>query len=407
MSLKDYLKRFTAPAPEPGIRAAVEEIINPPIIDKKTALRINTVYACINIISNAVASLPFDLYARTASGRKKAVEHKLYRLSKYPSVDVPAFNYMEALMVNLLIYGNAYVELVRLASGRVAELHLIPSSAVSMVHKNDGEIIYTVTEASGSKTISSRDGRIMHITGKSFNGREGLSPVDLALKSIKLSEALENFGLQYFERGARPAGFLKVPHKMSDKAAINLKRSFMESYMGSRNSGKTIILEDGVEYEAAQNGNDSSQFIESRRYQIAEIARIFNISLVFLQETEKSTSWGSGIEQLNIMFYQNCLLSWLKRIEAAYNFTLLNDRERDIYYFEFNNEGLLRGDLKSRYEAYHTAIMDGWLSPAEVREKENLPAEPGQGQYFMPVNMEAYAGPDMPPADNTEVSNND
>lgn len=358
------------------------------------ALKVNTVYACINVISNSVAALPFDLYRRTGSGREKAIKHRLYKLTKYPSIDTPGFNFKEALAVNLLIWGNAYIEIVK-TGGAVRELNLIPSEYVHVSKKQNGEYIYTVQRDKGpSAVFSSLEGGIMPIAGKSYNGREGLSPVDLGLRSIKLSKALENFGLQYFERGARPSGFLKTPHKLSEKAFINLKRSFMQQYMGSANSGKMIVLEDGLDYVTAQNGNSDSQFLQARQYQVEEIARIFNVPLFMLQSTEKTTSWGSGLETLNNSYLTHCLLPILRRIEEAYNFYLLTDKEKADYYFEFNTEGLLRADTKTRFEAYHTGIMDGWLSPNDVRTKENMPAIEGGNVYYMPVNMAAYAGPD-------------
>ena len=398
MSFLSYLRRAAAPpAPAP---ATVDDLFKKPgTISKNDALRINAVLACVSIISGTIAALPFALYRKTKNGREKATRHPLYKLTQYPCLDMPAYNFTEALIINYLIWGNAYIEMVKIG-GQVRELRLAPSSAVSMTKDGRGNIIYTITRAdAGSETISSADRVIMQIAGRSFNGWEGKSPVDLCMQSFKLSKALEDFGLAYFERGARPAGFLRAPRKLSEEAVIRLKRSFIEQYAGSKNSGKLIVLEDGLEYEAAQNGNDQSQFLQSRSWQIADIARAFSVPLYMLQETEKSTSWGSGLEQLNISFVQHTLTPILKRLEAAYNYYLLADAERGNYYFEYNTEGLLRGDLKSRAEYYHSALMDGWLSPNEIREKENLPNIPGGDVYYVPLNLQAYAGQDAPAKD--------
>ena len=375
--------------------AEVADLLDPDKITKGDALKINAVLSCISIISGAIAALPFDLFRRTENGREKATKHCLYKLTQFPALEMPAFNFMEALIINLLIYGNAYIEIVRVKR-EIKELHLIPSKAVSTAEKADGEIIYYISREGGKTTFSSRDGVIMHIAGRAWNGREGLSPVDLCMRSLDFSRALENFGASYFGRGARPSGFLKAKRPLTPDAVKNLKRSFIENYAGGKNSGKMIVLEDGMEYEAAQNGNDQAQFLETRRFQIAEIARIFNVPLYLLNETEKSTSWGSGLEQLNISFVQNTLTPTLKRIEEAYNFYLLTDAEKTNYYFEFNVDGLLRGDQKSRAEFYHSALMDGWLSPNEIRRKENLPDIPGGDIYYIPLNLTAYAGPDKP-----------
>lgn len=379
---------------------------------KYDALKINTVWACVNIISNAVASLPLDLYRRTENGREKATDHRLYKLTKYPSLDMPAYNYMESLLVNLLVYGNAYVELVK-TRGQIRELHLIPSNRIS-VSDADGQVKYNYLDDDGVVSGTFEDGQIMPIVGKCFNGHNGLSPVEMGLKSIGLARALEAFGLSYFERGARPSGFLSTSRKLSDQAVARLKRAFADQYMGSKNSGKMIILEDGLKYDQAQNGNDSSQFLESRRFAVEEISRLFAVPLYMLGDTSKTTSWGAGIESMGISFVTYCLQPFLSRIEEAYSFYLLSDRpqsgglsERDLYYFEFNVAGLLRGDQKSRYEAYHTALMDGWLSPNEVRAKENLPAVENGDTYFIPVNMAPYAGADRDQVRGDEDDNND
>lgn len=393
MSIRDFFRRsrraFDAAFPAAG--GGDDNPLSVPLAGD--SLKINAVFACVNIISNAIASLPFDLYRRTDNGREKAVNHRLYNLTKYPSADIPGYNFREALVVNLLIFGNAYIELVRVG-GRVRELNLIPSKYVTVNTASDGTVSYVVTYKGGSRRVEFGDESIMHIAGKSFNGRVGMSPVEKCMESIVLARALEHFGVAYFERGARPSGFLKTARKLSEEAVARLKTSFADNYMGSKNSGKMIVLEDGMEYAPAQNGNSDSQFLEARRFQIEEIARIFAVPLFLLQSTEKSTSWGSGLEQLNISFVQTCLSNWLKRIEEAFNFFLLTDAEKRQYYFEFNVDGLLRGDQKSRFDAYHEAIMDGWLSPNEVRAKENLPDIPGGDVYFIPVNMAGYAGPD-------------
>ena len=363
-------------------------------IMKKDALKVNTVYACINIISNSIASLPFDLYQRTADGRVKAVGHKLYSLCKYPSLDMSGYNFRQALLVNLLIYGNAYIEIIRLR-GQVRELNLIPSDKVNVIELADGRLEYDITSSTGTQTIYSDEGKILHITGNSTNGKIGISPIEIGMKSIVLARSLEAFGINYFDRGARPSGFLKTQKKLTEEAVARLKKGFA-NYMGSANSGKMIVLEDGMEYEIAQNGNDSSQFLESRRLQISEIARLYSVPLHLLQETEKSTSWGSGLEQLNTSFVQMCLSPYLKRIEDAFGFALLTERERKEYYFEFNVEGLLRGDTQSRIALYHSAIQDGWMSPNDVRRLENMPAIENGDIYLIPLNMQQYSGDDNP-----------
>jgi HK97 family phage portal protein len=380
-------------------RPGIEDILTPELlastVSKKDSMQINAVYACVNIISSAIASLPFDIYRKTDNGREKAVKLPLYGITKNPSADMPAYNFMESLLVNLLIYGNAFVEVVRIR-GQVRELNLIPSEKVTITKDGDGQNVYVVTgsDGKGQTSFPASSKKIMHVVGKSYNGTEGISPVQLCMRSLSIARALEIYGLNYFERGARPSGFLKVPTKLTEESAERLKRDFARNYQGTAKSGKPIVLEQGTEYVIADNGNDSSQFLESRRFAIEEICRLFTMPLWMVSETSKSTSWGSGIEAQGIAFVQYCIGPIMKRIEEAFGFYLLSAKEQEQYYFEFNIDGLLRGDQKSRFDAYHTAIMDGWMSPNEVREKENLPAIAGGDVYLLPVNMAGYAGED-------------
>lgn len=367
-----------------GVQSALDGAPAIPSLSKQTSIKINAVYACVNIISNAVASLPLGLYRKTDNGREKIEDHRLAKLLRRPSADMSAFNFKEALTVNLLIYGNAYIEKVLGRSGDIIELNLIESDKVSTRRRADGSIKYTVSTSKGTKIAD--EGRLIHVAGKSFTGKVGKSPVELCLQSIAFSKALEEYGHKYFSEGARPSGFLTTPNIMTPDAQRNILSSFRDEYCGSSNSGKIAILTEGLQFQQAQNGNDSSQFLETRRYQVEEIARIFQVPLFLLQSTEKSTSWGSGLEQLNISFVQHCLSPYLKRIEEALNYNLLTGKDDDLY-FEFDVNGLLRGDMQGRFAAYHQALSDGWMSINEVREKENLPKVEGGDGHFVPLNM--------------------
>ncbi len=361
------------------------------------SLEVNTIHACVNVIAGAVGRLPLVLYKRKSDGsREKAIGHRLYTIAGNPNPEMTAMSFFYALTANLLLYGNAYVQKIMTKDG--LKLCLIPSRYVSGIKINkDGTITYNIAMTNDEQVVQGTftDKEILHIVGDSLDGIHGLSPIQLLHNTVEFSKILELYGKKYFENGASLTGTLSAPNgvNLSPEAAERLQKTISKKYSGIDNIGSIMVLEDGFVWQSIQSGNDSSQFLQTKESMIAEVARIFNVPLHLLQETSKSTSWGTGIEQMGIDFVTYTLDVHLKRIEQAFN-SLLDIKDRGKFYFEFNTDALQRGNLEGRYRAYQIGLMCGFISPNEIRQKENMPKIDGGDVYCLQLNQPPYAGAD-------------
>ena len=366
-----------------------------------TALTYSAVYQAVRCISEAVSSLPLNLYERSASGGKtKASAHPLYHLlHDSPNPEMSSLQWREASMAHLLLYGNCYTEIVRDLNGDAVELWPIDPSIVSPKRTESGELYYDLNRGKAFITAAN----MMHISGLSFDGISGMSPIALARQSLGLSMAIEQFGAGYFGRGARPGGVLTFPGQLSPEARQNLRRSFEELHAGGANSHRVALLEAGLKWEAIGVPPDDSQFLQSREFQIVEVARWFNIPPHKLRDLNKPSY--NSLEMMNIEFLTDTLRPWLVRWEQALNRKIIRPRDRESYFFEHNVEGVLRGDIASRYQAYSVARNWGWLSVNEIREKENMNSVGPEGDVYMqPLNMQALgAAPTAAPATDPSV----
>ena len=351
-----------------------------------TALTYSAVYQAVRCIAEAVSSLPLNLYERAPSGGKnKASAHPLYNiLHDSPNPEMTSMQWREASMAHLLLYGNSYTEIVRDLEGNAVELWPIDPTMVAPKRTDSGELYYELNR--GKNFITS--GNMLHISGLSFDGISGMSPIALARQSLGLSMAIEQFGAGYFGRGARPGGVLTFPGQLSPEARQNLRRSFEELHAGGANSHRVALLEAGLKWEAIGVPPDDSQFLQSREFQIVEVARWFNIPPHKLRDLNKPSY--NSLEMMNIEFLTDTLRPWLVRWEQALNRKIIRPSDRGVYFFEHNVEGVLRGDIASRYQAYSVARNWGWLSVNEIREKENMNGVGPDGDVFMqPMNMQA------------------
>ena len=361
------------------------------------ALEVNTIHACINVIAGAISGLPMFLYKRNNDGsRTRATGHRLFGIATNPNPDMTPMSFFYALITNLLLYGNAFIQKIETKSG-LLKLNLIPSRYVTSIKiDKKGEIVYTVSMQNDDSTLQGTftNKEILHIVGESLDGIHGKSPVELLHNTVEFAKILELYGKKYFENGASLTGVIETGGKpLSEEAAMRLRKAVRDNYSGLGNIGKIMILEDNYQWKQIQTGNDSSQFLQTKESMISEIARIFNVPLHLLQDTSKSTSWGSGIEQMGIDFVRFTLDVHIKRIEQAFN-TLLDYKDRQKYYFEFNIDALLRGDQEARYRAYQIGLQCGFMSPNEIRQKENMPKIDGGDVYCMQLNQPPYAGAD-------------
>ena len=356
-------------------------------VTEVTALKFMAVYAAVRIISETIASLPLRVYKRLSNGGKeKAPGHKLYQiLHDSPNPEMTAFTYRETVMAHLLGWGNSYSEMVKNGYGDILELWpLLPGRM--RVERVRGVLIYHYTLPNGQEVIIPRD-YILHIPALGYNGRIGYSPIRMARDAIGMGLALEEFGARFFTNATNIGGVAEHPGQLGKQAHDNLEKSLQEKYEGLGKSHRLLILEEGMKYQKVTIPPNEAQFIESRRFQLEEVARIYRVPKHLLQDLTHATF--SNIEHQSIDFVVHCIRPWLVRLEQAYNLKLFKSQERVNYFAEHCVDGLLRGDIKSRYEAYHTARMDGWLNADEIRELENLnPMEDGQGRvYTVPLNM--------------------
>ena len=357
-------------------------------VDEESALKISTVYACVKVISETIASLPLNLLKELTNGdSEKAKQHPLYSLLKdVPNSEMSSFTFREMLMTNLLLWGNAYALIKRNRNGQITELY--PLKSKNMVVERDATtnaIKYTYTNNRGiTKTYTPK--QIFHIPAFSFDGIIGVSPITYAREAMGLALATEEFGARFFGNGARPGGVLEHPGVLKDPE--KLRESWNKVYQGTANSHKVAVLEEGMKYHEIGMSPEDSQFLQTRSFQITEICRIFRVPPHMVGDLSRSTF--SNIEHQSIDFVVHTIRPWLVRWEQAITRALLNEEERTIYYAKFNVDGLMRGDFVTRMNGYAIARQNGWMSANEIRALENMnkiPADQGGDLYLLNGNM--------------------
>lgn len=344
-------------------------------VNEFTALQVSTVFACCKILSESVACLPLHVYEYKDSGKEKAMGHPLYfLLHDSPNVEMTAYSFKETIMLHLLLFGNFYAFIMQNSAKEVVGLYPLFPDRMSVERDNTGEIIYVYTPTMGeNKYIKNsmqqiyRREEILHIPALGFDGLTGYSPIAMARNAIGVSMSCEEFGAKFFKNDARPSGILKHPGTI--KNPDKLRDSWQTAFSGE-NHGKTAVLEEGVEYETISIPPDDAQFLDTRKFQIAEIARIFRVPLHLLNELDRATF--NNITQMSLEFVTYTLTPWLVRLEQNFNKALFNETERSRFFVKFSVEGLLRGDYETRTKGYQTALNSGWMSVNEIRELEDM-----------------------------------
>jgi HK97 family phage portal protein len=365
-------------------------------VQPRTAVQVSAVYACVRVIAETIASLPLHLYKYESKGSIKATEHPLYRLlHDEPNSEMTSFIFRETMATHLLLWGNSYSQIIR--NGRGEVLGLYPLLAENMLVDRDskGNLMYSYQKDGIWYPLKPRD--VLHIPGLGFDGIVGYSPIALERNAIGLGLATEEYGSKFFSNGATPSGVLTHPNSVKDPK--RLRESWNAAFGGSGNSGKTAILEEGMKFEQISIPNDAAQFLETRKFQVAEIARIFRVPPHLIGDLEKATF--SNIEHQSISFAQHTIRPWVVRIEQGLNRSLLSEDEKKSLYTEFNISGLMRGDYKSRMEGYAIGRQNGWLCVNDIREMESMnliPDEQGGNLFHMNGNMVPLTGAPTDPA---------
>ena len=369
-------------------------------VTERSAMQMTAVYCCVRILSEAVASLPLQFYRYTDDGGKeKAVEHPLYfLLHDEPNPEMTSFIFRETLMTHLLLWGNAYSQIIRNGKGEVVDLYPLMPDRMKVDRDEHGRLYYEYTvydsdDVDGRKgtnkvgrTVRLQPHDVLHIPGLGFDGLVGYSPIAMAKNAIGLAIATEEYGSKFFANGAAPSGVLEHPGTIKDPSKV--RESWQATFGGSGNANKIAVLEEGMKYTPISISPEQAQFLETRKFQIDEIARIFRVPPHMIGDLEKSSF--NNIEQQSLEFVKYTLDPWVSRWEQAMVRALLTPDEKKKYFFKFNVDGLLRGDYQSRMNGYATARQNGWMSANDIRELENLdriPAEQGGDLYLINGNM--------------------
>ena len=350
-------------------------------ITNDKALTLTAVWCAIRLLAESVSAMPISVYSKQANGDKiEDVKNPIYNLLKFkPNFYQDKVTFFEYMMLSILTEGNAYVRIIRNNSGTPTQLIPLNPNDVTVV-VNNNELFY---QMDGSSVLDSSD--VLHIKTLTDDGITGISPLQQCAKSLKWSESLEIFGNNFFANGAKPSSILQTDRALSDSALTRLKSSFNNTYGNLKSSNSTIVLEEGLTFKPISLSPDQSQFLASREFSIAEVARIFRVQPHLLMDLTKSSF--NNIEMQSQEFLTYTLMPYINRIEAQLNLKLFRSNQLGTTFVEFNVNGLLRGDAKTRSEAYKTAITNGYMSINEVRRKENLNGIEGGDKHFMQMNM--------------------
>ena len=363
-------------------------------VTERSAMQMTAVYSCVRILAEAIAGLPLHLYTyKEDGGKEKAIGHPLYLLlHDEPNPEMSSFVFRETLMTHLLLWGNAYAQIIRNGKGEVVALYPLMPNRMTVDRDSSGQLFYSYqmnnSDAPTMKTgtVILKPSDVLHIPGLGFDGLVGYSPIAMAKNAIGLAIATEEYGAKFFANGATPGGLLEYPGTVKDPDRV--RESWNKGFSGSQNAGKVAILEEGMKYTPISIAPEQAQFLATRKFQINEIARIFRVPPHMVGDLEKSSF--SNIEQQSLEFVKYTLDPWVVRWEQSLSRALFTPEEKKKYFVKFNVEGLLRGDYQSRMNGYATARQNGWMSANDIRELENLdriPAEEGGDLYLINGNM--------------------
>lgn len=363
-------------------------------VNEMTALQTTAVYACVRILAEAIASLPIHVYKHTDEGKEQDVNHQLYYLlHDEPNSDMTSFVFRETLMSHLLIWGNAYAQIIRDGRGQVLALYPLLPDRMTVKRDDMGELYYVYQRSEEDNpnfkdkgNIILKKSEVLHVPGLGFDGLIGYSPIAMAKNAVGMTLATEEYGASFFANGANPGGVLEHPGILKDPSKV--RESWNQVYQGTNNSHKVAVLEEGMSYKTIGIPPNEAQFLETRKFQINEIARLYRIPPHMVGDLEKSSF--SNIEQQSLEFVKYTLDPWVVRFEQAFQKALLLPDEKKTYFIKFNVDGLLRGDYQSRMNGYAIGRQNGWLSTNDIRRLEDmnpLSKEEGGDLYLVNGNM--------------------
>lgn len=372
-------------------------------VTEHTALTYSAVWCAVNLISGTIATLPLHLMQRKGERKRIADDRPLYRvLHDEANSYMTAKQFRETILSHVLLWGNGYAEISRNEYGDVVSLWPITPNRVrpQMI---DSNVYFAISMPDGQDVVLPRD-KVLHIAGLGFDGFLGYSPIAMARRSIGLSMAMETFGSRYFGAGTHPGVVVSHPGKLGPEAHRNLKDSLSAGYSGLGKSHRLLLLEEGMKLEKLGVPPNDSQFLESRQFQVTDVARWFNLPPHKIKDLTRSSF--SNIEQEQLSFVQDSLLPWLVTLEQAYNQQLLTSYDKSLsgrgrYYTKHVVEGLLRGDSQSRAQYYTAMLTQGVMSINEVRALEDMDPVEGGDIHLVPLNMTTLDRAGEPPEPTT------
>ena len=360
-------------------------------VNRETAMKVGAVYACTRLICGTIGTLPAHIYSRDNSHSKIASEHPYYyALHDEPNPVITSVVFWEAVVNHMLLEGNAYALINRNRNGDMLALTLLSPYRVEPNNKN-GRLIYTVHFDNGTIANFDQDD-IFHVPNIGWDGRRGLSTLRSAmLNSVGGALAADNYSASFFKNDATPRGYIRFPEgvKATEDQIKLLREYWFDHHQSSEKRHLPAFIPQGGEFKDVTMSAEDTQLLETRLFQVADIARVFGVPPHMIGHLEKTTSWGSGIEQLSMAFAMYTLRPILSRIEKEVNRKILRDRK---YFFKFNLDGLQRGDIKTRYEAYQKALggnqMPGFMTKNEVRALEDLAPVVGGDELYVPLTTD-------------------
>lgn len=360
-------------------------------VSEDTALRVSAVYACVRVIAESLSQLPLPVYRRVAKGKERLPKHPLARVLRKPNAWQTGYEFREMMTAHAVLRGNAYAQILRFG-GQVSSLIPLNPAEMRVERGADGGLRYTYRAQQQGQQVYAQS-EILHLRGLSSDGITGLSPIALQRESIGLAMAAEKLGAQMFGNGAKPNAGLKHPKQLSEEAFERLKASLDESYNGG-NALRTIVLEEGLEWVKIGVDPKDAQFLETRKFQVEDIGRVFRVPPHKIGNLDKATF--SNIEHQSQEFVSDTLMPWAARWEQALSLNLLPEKEQDEVFAEHLFDGLLRGDAVARAQYYQAALgttqQPGWMTPNEVRAKENMNEMEGGNERTPLITEQRTAG---------------
>lgn len=353
-------------------------------VDPDTALKLSAVWACINLISESIATLPLVIYERLPNdGKQRDTRHPLYDLLHDQPNDVQtALEWRQMMTLHALLRGNGYSQLMPGPRGFVDQIVPLHPDLVTAPRVQGDPYVYNPPGLPPEKIPA---GQMFHLRGMMLAGNTGVSVIEYARESMGIGLAAEQYAGRVFSQDGRPRGVLEHPGKLSREATERLRETWQEAYAGLGNAHKVGVLQEGMAFKSISVSPDDAQMLSSREFSVEDVCRWFRVPPHMVGSTAKVTSWGSGIEQLGIGFVTYTLLPWMTRWEQVIRRDLLLDKRGR--FAEHVVTALLRGDQKSRYEAYAIGRTNGWLSANDIRRLENMNPIPGGDTYLQPLNM--------------------